>query len=145
MSVVTYYPGYSQIQVHENLRVKAIASITNSNPCIITTVENHGYVAGMMVRFLIPTQFKMVELNDVNCQVIALTNNTLTLNLDSTHFPVFSYPSPLPSAYTNPSVIPNSSGPYLPPLPLPYGNQDSFEGVIYNNGTPNNPINGIIS
>ncbi len=140
-----YYPGYSQEQVQDNLRVKTIASITNSNPMIVTTVNDHGYVAGMMVTFLIPTQFKMVQLNNLNVQVIAITSDTLTINLDSTNFSVFSYPSPLPSAYTNPSVIPNSSGPYLPPVPLPYGNQDSFEGVIYNNGTPNNPINGIIS
>jgi len=140
-----YYPGYSQEQVQENLRVKTILSITNSNPMVVTTVNDHGYVAGMMVTFLIPTQFKMVELNNLNVQVISLTSNSLTINLDSSNFSVFSYPSPLPSAYTNPSVIPNSSGPYLPPLPLPYGNQDSFEGVIYNNGTPNNPINGIKS
>lgn len=140
MTSIIYYPGYSQEVVQENLRVQTIASITNSNPCIVTTILDHNYVAGMMVRFLIPTQFKMVELNQVNCQVINLTSNTLTLNLDSTNFSVFSYPSPLPSAYTNPSIIPNSSGPYLPPIPLPYGNQDSFEGVIYNDGTPGNPI-----
>lgn len=137
---IMLYPGYSQTIVQENLRVQTIDSVTNSNPCIVTTVLDHDYVAGMMVRFLIPTQFKMVELNDVNCQVLSLTSNTLTLNLDSTSFSVFSYPSPLPSAYTPPSIFPNSSGPYLPPLPLPAGNQTSFEGVIFNNGTPGNPI-----
>lgn len=140
MSVVTYYPGYSQVQVQENLRVQTILSVTNSNPCIVTTVNDHDYVAGMMVRFLIPTQFGMTELNEVNCQVISLTPDTLTLNLDSTHFSVFSYPSPLPSSYTPASIFPNSSGSYLPPLPLPEGNQTSFEGVIFNNGTPGNPI-----
>jgi hypothetical protein len=139
MSVI-YYPGYSQVQVQENLRVQTIASITNANPMIVTTVNAHDYPAGVMVTFLIPTQFGMVQLNGINVQVISVTSNTLTINLDSTNFSVFSYPAPLPSAYTNPSVIPNSSGPYLPPLPLPYGNQDSFEGVIFNDGTPGNPI-----
>lgn len=143
MTSVIYYPGYSQLQVRENLRVQTIESVTNANPCVVTTVNDHGYVAGMVVRFLVPTQFGMVQLNNVNCQVLQVTSDTLTLNLDSTNFSVFSYPSPLPSSYTPPSVIPNSSGPYLPPLPLPYGNQDSFEGVIYNNGTPGNPINGV--
>lgn len=134
MSSVIYYPGYSQVQVHQNLLTKTIESITNSNPMIVTTTEDHGYVAGMMVTFLIPNQFGMVELNGTNVQVIALTSDTLTINLDSTGFTPFAYPSPLPNAYTPPSVIPNSSGPYLPPQPLPYGNQDSFEGVIYNAG-----------
>ena len=140
MSVITYYPGYSQVQVQTNLRVQTILSITNANPMVVTTLNDHGYVAGMMVTFLIPTQFGMVELNKINAQVISITDDTLTINLDSTNFSIFSYPSPLPSAYTPPSVIPNSSGPYLPIQPLPYGNQDSFEGVIYNDGTPGNPI-----
>jgi len=145
MTSIIYYPGYAQVKIQENLQVKTILSITNSNPMVVTTTSNHGYVIGIMVRFLIPEQFKMVELNNIDCQVISLTDDTLTLNLDSTNFSIFSYPSPLPSSYTPPSVIPNSSGPYLPPLPLPYGNQDSFEGVIFNNGIPTNPINGIIS
>ncbi len=133
-TVVTYYPGYSQEQVQMNLRCQTIASVTNANPCVVTTVNDHGYSAGVKVRFLIPTQFGMVQLNLVNAQVIAVTANTLSLSVDSTNFGTFAYPSPLPNAYTPPSVIPDSSGAYLPPLPLPYCNQDSFEGVIYNDG-----------
>ena len=140
MSSVVYYPGYSQVQVQENLRVQTILSITQANPMVVTTVEDHGYVAGMNVTFFIPIQFGMVQLNGRNGQVLSLTSDTLTININSLNFSVFSYPSPLPSAYTPPSVIPNASGPYLPPQPLPYGNQDSFEGVIFNNGAPGDPI-----
>lgn len=136
MTSIMYYPGYSQVQVTENLTVKTIESITNSYPMVVTTTQDHGYVAGMMVIFLIPPQFGMPELNKINAQVLLTTSDTLTIDVDSTNFSSFSYPSPLPSAYTPPSVIPNSSGPYLPPKPLPYGNQDSFEGVIYNAGLP---------
>lgn len=134
MSSVIYYPGYSQLQVGQNLKTQAIDSITQANPMVVTTVNDHDYVNGMIVTFLIPTQFGMVQLNGLNGQVIANTSNTLTIDIDSNNFSTFSYPSPLPSAYTSPSVIPVSSGPYLPPVPLPYGNQDSFEGVIYNAG-----------
>lgn len=136
MTSIIYYPGYSQVQVQENLRCQTILSITQANPMVVTTVNDHGYVIGMDVTFLIPPSFGMVQLNNQNAQVISVTNNTLTVNLDSTNYTVFAYPSPLPGAYTPPSVIPNSSGKYLPPLPLPYGNQDSFEGVIYNAGQP---------
>lgn len=135
MTVVTYYPGYSQLQVHENLLVRDILSITQAFPMVLMTTVDHGYVVGMMVTFLIPTMFGMVELNGLNVQVIDIpSNDTLTLNIDSSYFTAFAYPSPLPSAYTPPSIVPSSSGPYLPPLPLPYGNQDSFEGTIFNNG-----------
>lgn len=111
---------------------------------VVTTHEDHGYVLGMEVRFLIPSQFGMQELNKIDAaQVIGMTANTLTIDLDSREFTSFQYPGSLPISYTTPSVIPNNSGPYLPPLPLPYGNQTSFEGVIYNNGMPSNPINGV--
>lgn len=134
MPSVIYYPGYSQVQVQENLRVQTIASITQANPMMITTVDDHSYNAGMNVTFLIPVSFGMQQLNNLNGQVISLTSNTLTINIDSINFTPFAYPSPLPSAFTPPSVIPNASGPYLSPQPLPFGNQDSFEGAIFNNG-----------
>lgn len=133
-SVVEYYPGYSQRQVQENLRWQSIASISNANPMIVTTSNDHGYVVGMLVTFQIPSQFGMVNLNGTVAQITDITSDTLTVSLDSTNYPIFSYPSPLPSAYTPPTVIPIASGPYRPPFPLPYGNQDSFEGVIYNDG-----------
>lgn len=143
MTAIVYYPGYSQVQITENLIVQSIASITQANPMVVTTVNDHGYPIGMNVNFLIPDQFGMTQLNNIVGQVIQTTLNTLTINIDSSFFTPFSYPSPLPFAYTFPSVIPNSSGIYLPPLPLPYGNQDSFQGVIYNNGQPSAPINGV--
>ena len=131
---IEYYPGYSQEQVTNAFTIQTIQSITNANPAVLTTVKNHNYVPGMMVRFLIPSRFGMQLLNAITCQVLLVTSNTLTLKVDTSNTTAFAYPSPLPSAYTPPSVIPNSSGPYLPPLPLPFGNQDSFEGVTYNIG-----------
>lgn len=136
MTSIMYYPGYSQQVVTPNLTTKVIESISQAYPMVLTTVEDHGYLAGMDVTFLIPNQFGMTQLNGVNAQVLEVTDNTLTINLDSRSFYSFVYPSPLPSAYTPPSVIPNSSGPYLSPQPLPFGNQDSFEGVIFNAGAP---------
>jgi len=134
MTSVTYYPGYSQVQVKDNLIVQTVVSITNSYPMIVETLEDSNYVPGMRVTFLITPQFGMIELNKFAGQVTDVSGTQLTIDIDSTHFTPFAYPSPLPNAYTVPSVIPYSSGPYLPPLPLPYGNQTSFEGTIYNSG-----------
>jgi hypothetical protein len=134
MSTVMYYPGYSQVQVKMNLTWQVIASITQEFPMVITTINNHNYVAGMQIKFLIPLAFGMQQLNNLRGQVTQLTSNTLTINIDSTNFTPFAYPSPLPSAYTFPTVFSDSSGPYLPPLPLPYANETSFEGAIYNGG-----------
>jgi hypothetical protein len=133
-SSVIYYPGYSQVQVRENLVVRSIASITQGFPAVVTTTVDHEYVSGMDVTFQISPQFGMTQLNGLDIQVLSVTNNSLSINIDTSNFTPFAYPSPLPNAYTLPSVIPNSSGKYLPPLPLPYGNQNSFEGVIFNDG-----------
>jgi hypothetical protein len=107
---------------------------------VVTTVANHSYVAGLNVSFLLPHQFGMNELNTLNGDILSVTNNTLTIAIDSTFFSLFSYPSPLPFAYTPPSVIPNASGGLVPPQPLPYGNEKPFEGSIWNAGQPANPI-----
>lgn len=134
MSVIEYYPGYSQVQVAMNLTWQVIASITQANPMVVTTENNSNYNPGMMVTFNIPPSFGMTQLNGRNVQVTNVTGTGVTCNVDSTNFSAFAYPSPLPSAFTQPTIIPNTSGPYLPPLPLPYGNQESFEGVIFNGG-----------
>ncbi len=133
MSSVMYYPGYSQTQVKENFTWQIIASITNTFPMIITTINNHGYIAGIIIGFLIPSAFGMQQLNNITGQVTQLTSNTLTINIDASNFTPFAYPSPLPFTYTPPTIFPVSSGPYLSFQPLNYGNQDSFEGVIGTN------------
>jgi hypothetical protein len=137
MTSIQYYPGYSQVVVNQNLKVRTIASITNSNPMVVTTEVDHDYPAGVIVSFLIPGVFGMKPLNGITAQVIAVTSDTLTVAVNSLDFGVFSYPSPN-YAFTPPTIIPVASGPPLPPnIPLPYGNQDSFEGVIYNDGLNN--------
>ena len=141
---VMYYPGYSQIQISENLLWQEIVSISNGYPMVVTTLNNHNYMAGMNISFLIPVQYGASELNGINAQVLSIpTPKTLSIDYDTTQTSAFAYPNPLPNAYTPATIIPNSSGSYLPPLPLPNANQESFEGVIYNNGLLTNPINGI--
>lgn len=141
ISAVQYYPGYSQQQVQPNLLWQVISSITQSNPMVLTTLNNHNYPAGVNVGFNIPGIFGMQQLNKLKGEITAVTSNTMTININSSNFSPFAYPSHLPSAFTSPTVFANASGPYLSPLPLPFGNQDSFEGTIYNNGSPGDLIN----
>lgn len=136
MTSIIYYPGYSQVVVTQNLTTQQIASITNANPMVVTTTNDHNYVPGMEVTFLIPTQFGMTQLNGLIGQVLQVSSNTLTMDINASNFTPFAYPSPLPGAYTIPSVIPNNSGKPLPPPPLPYGNENAFEGCIFNAGQP---------
>ena len=129
--VVTYYPGYSQVQVTWTPPVCTIASITNANPMVITTTTSNGYIPGQQIRFLIPPGFGMQVLNQILANVISATTFTITTDIDSSNFSTFSYPSPLPTSYTNPSVIPNSSGQPIP-KPLPGSNQNQFGDAFRN-------------
>lgn len=130
-----YYPGYSQVDITPNLRTHTITAVTNDYPMQVTTDDaTLNYTPGMIVTFLVPSMFGMTQLNTLQAQVLTVSGADFTADLDTTNFDPFAYPSPLPNAYTPPSVVPYASGMYLPPLPLPYGNQDSFEGVTYNAG-----------
>jgi hypothetical protein len=143
-SSVQYYPGYSQQQVQQNYLTQTISAISNSNPMIVTTKNPHNYLAGINVSFLVPVQYGMGPLNVLNGEILSVTSNTLTIAIDSTMFSAFAYPNPLPNAYTPASVVPNASSYALASQPpqLPFGNQDTFNGAIYNNGAPGDPVNG---
>ena len=131
LSTVTYYPGYSQTQTQPYPKKHLIDSITQSDPMIVTTVEPHHYHAGQNVAFIIPGGYGMPQLNKINANIIDVTTDTITLDFDSTNFSPFSYPNPLPLAYSLPYVIPNAEGPQPEPA-LPYGNQNSFFGALRN-------------
>src|SRR5689334_2662042 len=109
MSSIIYYPGYSQVTVVANLQWQQIASITQAFPMVLTTSQDHIYPAGVNVAFHIPKAFGMQELNSLNAEILSVTSNTMTINIDSTNFSPFAYPFPLPSAFTPPTVYANAS------------------------------------
>lgn len=132
---VIYYPGYAQVQVSQTPLIRQIESITQANPMVVTTSVDHGYQVGQNIRFIIPGNFGMSQLNTVNCDILEVTSNTITCDLDSTNFYPFSYPSPLPMSYSLPYTIPNAEG-KLRVNPLPYGNQDGFQATVRNSELP---------
>lgn len=81
----------------------AISSITNANPAVITTTIDHEYETGLIVRFVIPVDGGMRELNDAIYEIIVLTDNTFSIPVDSTRFNVFTDP---PNPNTCAQVIP---------------------------------------
>ena len=102
---------------------------------VLTTENTHNYPAGVNVSFLIPSMFGMQQLNGMNGNILSVTSNTMTIGINAINFTPFAYPGSLPSAYTPPTVFANAEGPQ--PIPsLPYGNQESFEGTIFNAGLP---------
>ncbi len=87
--------------------MRLIASITQSNPAVVTTTFDHGYVSGTIVRLDIPVADGMQQANQFYGPILVTGNTTFTLPLDSTHFNAFSVPvSPSPHVNTCAMVVP---------------------------------------
>jgi len=80
----------------------AISSITQANPCVITTSSNHNLSTGGIVRIHVPKNFGMTPLNNGLFSVTVLSPTTFSLqvtqippaiNVNSTNFPAFTTPS----------------------------------------------------
>lgn len=67
-----------------------VSAITNANPAVVTTTQNHGYLTGLFVRFYFPVNFGMNQLNGNVYEIAVLSPTTFALNVDSTNFDVFS-------------------------------------------------------
>jgi|SRR5580692_127004 hypothetical protein len=135
--------------------VRVIAAITKANPMVVTTLVQQNYQVGDVVRFAIPTQFGMQQLNTPNSGLpfqatVSAVNNavgtqTLTFaNVDSTNFTAFAFPGTgfFPTSF--PYLIPQGEGNLnnlnnIVPSPLPYGNQDILGFARQNQGA-----NGIL-
>lgn len=99
-------PGYtiSNIQVYTP-QLQTIAAITNSNPAIVTTDNNHGYSSGLVVRLDVPNNFGMFQINQLVSAITVTGLNTFSADqIDSTLFDVFSVPA-IPGSYYS-EVVP---------------------------------------
>jgi hypothetical protein len=120
-------------------RRRFITAITAANPAVITLSVTHGYTAGQAVRIYVPSQFGMTQMNGLlgNITAVSTANNTITVDIDSSAFTAFAFPTSAIAAagVSFPIVVPvgetaiNSST-------YPYGN-------LLDDATDNQSISGI--
>lgn len=79
-------------------RTRYISAITQAASAVIMTTVNHRYVAGQKVRIYIPTYWGMTQLNDMIATITAVTANTITIDVDTTTFTAFAYPTSVQAA-----------------------------------------------
>lgn len=87
-----YLPG--TIQIPSALEITAI---TNANPMVITisvdaVTASNTYQAGQLVRLNIPYEYGMFQANGQVGQVIDVIGSNITVDIDSTHYDIFSIP-----------------------------------------------------
>ena len=87
-----------------------ISGITNAQQAVVTFIEDHDFTLGEIVSFRVGSAFGMFQINNLLGRVLALTSDTITVDVDTSNWDAFDY-SALDSAGTTPPVcVPSSSG-----------------------------------
>lgn len=95
-------------------RRRLITNITQATQAVVKLSVTHGYTTGQLVVFNIPKQFGMTQLNGIRATIVAVdtTNNTITINVDTTAMSAWTFPSAAVAAapFTPAQVIPFGDG-----------------------------------
>jgi len=89
-------------------RHRYISKITQATSAVITLTVTHGYTVGQQVRIKVPAAYGMTEMNDQSVTITAIdtTNNTITVDVDSSGFTAFSFPLTAAAPFTPAIVVP---------------------------------------
>jgi hypothetical protein len=97
-------------------RYSFIANITQAAQAVVSFTGKNDYTTGQILSFRVPSEFGMLEMDLVQARVLSVTNSatvsSVTLDLDSSGFTAFAYPtSAVALAGVSPAVaVPSSSG-----------------------------------
>ncbi len=93
-------------------RRRFITKITQAANAVVTLSVTHGYLPGQKVKLLVPEDFGMIEMDALYATIIAVnttttSGNTITLDIDSTAFTAFAFPtSSVGLSFTPAQVVP---------------------------------------
>lgn len=94
-------------------RNRVITDISQASQAIVTFAVDHGFQVGELVTFRITSDFGMTELDNLRGEIVAVgaadTNgftNTITVDIDTSAFTAFAYPTAATAPLTHPQAIP---------------------------------------
>jgi len=83
-----------------------IDAITQSNPALVTTIDNHNYVIGQEVQFFIPPQWGIRQLDQLTGYVLSIPAlDEFTVSIDTTLFDAFVTPTPSAFIVIDPAQV----------------------------------------
>lgn len=105
---------YFQYQPMFYPRNRLITNISSAAQAVVTLSVTHNLTPGQLVVFNIPKQFGITQLNGVRARIVAVntTNNTVTVNVDTTAMSAWSFPNATTAAlpFTPAQLIPFGDG-----------------------------------
>jgi hypothetical protein len=72
--------------------MRVIGAITNNDRAEITTSTAHDYATGMIVRIIVPWNFGMTQINQLQAEIAVTGDTTFTCDIDTRDFDVFVIP-----------------------------------------------------
>ena len=93
-------------------RRRFITKISQATSAVVTMSVTHGYKVGQLVRMIVPAIYGMIQMNGLQVTITAvdLVNNTITINVDSSAFSAFAFPTAAQlsaaGAFTQAQVVP---------------------------------------
>ena len=89
-------------------RRRFITGITQATSAVVTLSVTHGYAVGEKIRFNVPSEFGMTQINGLAGTITAIntTTNTVTVDIDSSGFSAFAFPASASVPFTFAQVIP---------------------------------------
>jgi len=104
-----------------------IANITQAASAVVTTLVDHGYAVGQRVKFHIPSNAGMIQLDGLTGNITAVTDSTFTVDVDTTGFTAFAFPTYDLVPTLIPNVVPLGDNPS-------YASYMTAPGAFYNQG-----------
>jgi len=89
-------------------KTRYISAITKASQAVVTLTVTHDYEVGGYVRFNVPSAYGMTEINGQVGKIVAIdtTNNTITVDIDTTGYTTFAFPATTAVAFTPATVTP---------------------------------------
>lgn len=94
-----FYPSKAYIQ-----------DITNALDAVVTFTEDHEFTPGEIVSFRVGKQFGMSEINNVQARIMFVTDDTITVPVDTTFWTPFSLANLDQPGTSPPCCVPSASG-----------------------------------
>ncbi len=72
-----------------------VTAITQAASAVVTLSVTHGYAVGEIISFRVPAAFGMIQMDALQGEITAVSaaNNTVTVDIDSTAFTAFAFPT----------------------------------------------------
>lgn len=117
-----------------------IAMITQATQAVVYFTGKNDYTPGEILSFRVPSEFGMLEMNDVQARVLSVTNSatvsSVTLDWDTSGYSTYAFPtsavaaagvSPAVAVPSSSGVVPDNGSATIPQVPEGTNLRDSFD------------------